>query len=82
MVNVNATACAKVNPIINVKFIEFLLDHFISYCAIWSGFCFRGRSNAYGIITRLNNGIIEVYWRFKKRSQSSDQVPAAYIIAE
>ena len=67
-----------INPISNVEYIQFLLDQFMPYCAIWASFCFRGKANKYGTLSRLTNGVIEAFWGHRKDSLNPDQAPAIY----
>lgn len=62
---------------LNPAYINHLLDKFMPYCFIWSGFVFKGMN-----LTRLTNGTVENFNKFVKSTTKAKVLPHRHIVSE
>ncbi|CAF0945264.1 unnamed protein product [Brachionus calyciflorus] len=66
------------NNLYNASFMEFLMENFLPYAFLWSGFVYKNLETQ-GPISRLTNGTIVKYFATPKKYLAGSKPPSSYV---
>lgn len=75
--NANLSSVEEPNVHYNPSYVDHLLDKFMPYCFIWSGFVFKGMH-----LTRLTNGTVENFNKFVKSTSKGRVLPHRHMASQ